>query len=329
LALAVPVTQVVAHGRLMRNGILVKSPTALERLRQIDMVVFDKTGTLTMGRPELIVEAGIDQSALQQAAALARFSRHPLAQALVRAAGNAMSGIADVEEHRGQGLSCVTSDGVVRLGSRNFIGLYDDTTIGLELWLARPGQAPVQFRFADQIRDDAKAVVAALEAQGKRVTIVSGDRKATVAALADTVGIEDWHAEIDPAGKAKLLAAWAKQGRRVLMVGDGMNDAPALAAAHVSASPSTALDIAQSAADIVFQGDGLQPVLEILDMGQRAARVMRQNLAAALLYNLGAVPLAIAGYVTPLIAALSMSSSSIVVIVNALRLNFAASRQRS
>jgi Cu2+-exporting ATPase len=307
---------------------LVKSPTALERLRQVDMVVFDKTGTLTVGRPELIAGPGIDQDAVKQAAALARFSRHPLAQALVRATATTTSDIANVEEHRGQGLSCVTPEGVMRLGSRSFIGLDDDAAVGPELWLARPGQAPVQFHFADQIRIDAHAVVAALKGQGKHVAIVSGDRRATVGALADMVGIDDWYAEIDPAGKAKLLADWAKQGRRILMVGDGMNDAPALAAAHVSASPSTALDIAQSAADIVFQGDGLQPVLDILDMGRRAARIMRQNLAAALLYNLGAVPLAIAGYVTPLIAALSMSSSSVVVIVNALRLNFAAARQR-
>jgi Cu2+-exporting ATPase len=185
----------------------------------------------------------------------------------------------------------------------------------------------VQFRFADEIRVDANAVIARLKAQGMRVAIVSGDRTATVADLAAGLGVDEWHAGIDPAGKAALLSDLARQGRKVLMIGDGMNDAPALAAAYVSASPSSALDVAQSAADIVFQGDRLGPVIDILEMGHRAARIMRQNMAAALLYNLGAVPLAIAGHVTPLIAAVSMSSSSIVVIANALRLNFAAGKR--
>lgn len=328
LALAVPVTQVVAHGQLMRRGVLVKSPTALERLRQVDTVVFDKTGTLTVGRPELVVDASLDRAALQQAASLAQSSRHPLAQALLRAARGPVPVLEGVQEHPGEGLSHTTPAGTSRLGSRAFVApAQAPGTIGPELWFAAPGRATVQFRFADALRPDVAEVIAQLKQRGLDVAIVSGDRAATVWDLACQLEIEQWHAGIDPAGKARLLAERARLGRHVLMVGDGMNDAPALAAAHVSASPSSALDIAQSAADIVFQGDRLQPVLDILDMGRDATRTMRQNMAAALIYNLAAVPLAIAGYVTPLIAAVSMSGSSIVVIVNALRLTLRSGRR--
>lgn len=328
LALAVPVTQVVAHGRLMRRGILVKSATALERLRQVDTIVFDKTGTLTTGRPELMADATLDRAALQQAASLAQSSRHPLSQALLRAARGPVAVLEGVVEHPGQGLAYTSAAGTMRLGSRAFAGpAQAPSTVGPELWFAAPGKAPLQFRFADALRPDAADVVKQLKERGFQVAIVSGDRAATVGDLARRLGIEEWHAGVDPAGKAGLLAERARLGQRVLMVGDGMNDAPALAAAHLSVSPSTALDIAQAAADIVFQGDRLQPLLDILDMGRRAARIMRQNMAAALVYNLAAVPLAVAGFVTPLVAAVSMSGSSIVVIANALRLNLRNGRR--
>jgi len=141
-----------------------------------------------------------------------------------------------------------------------------------------------------------------------------------VARVAGQVGIDLWEAECTPARKAAGLAALRAQGRRVLMVGDGLNDAPALEAADISASPATAADICQTAADIVFQGDRLAPVREALDVARRTRRLVSQNLALALAYNLAAVPLAILGYVTPLIAAVAMSSSSVIVIGNALRL---------
>lgn len=320
LALAVPVVQVVASGRLMRRGVLLKSATALERLAEVDSVVFDKTGTLTRGGLELIDDPRRPAEALRLAASIARSSRHPLARALAAAEPDAPA-LADVAEHPGQGLSVRGEAGEVRLGSRAFCGVAVGAEDGApELWLAVPDRSPVRFAFAESLRSDAPDVVAALKAEGLAVALLSGDRKASVAGIAEGAGIDRWQAGCNPADKVAHLAAERAAGRRTLMVGDGLNDAPALAAAHVSMSPSTAADASQTAADAVFQGDRLSPVTETLAVARRAAVLVRQNLALALLYNLGAVPLAVAGRVTPLVAAIAMSTSSLLVIANALRL---------
>jgi len=313
LALAVPVVQVVASSRLMRSGVLLLSPSALERLAHVDHVVLDKTGTLTLGRPELLGDG--DPETLRLAAGLAANSCHPLPQALRRAVPHAEIALGVVEV-AGKGLQA----GAMRLGSASFCGVrhsIDDQHS--ELWFVRPDHAPVRFAFADGLRPDAAALVAALQNRGTDVELLSGDRPTVVSAVAAKVGIRTWQAGLSPSAKADRLAELSRSGKRVLMVGDGLNDAPALAAAHASMSPTSAAEATQKAADAVFQGDWLLPVLETLGVACQAERLVRENLALALLYNIGAVPLAIAGYVTPLIAAVAMSSSSLLVIVNALR----------
>jgi P-type Cu2+ transporter len=320
LGLAVPAVQVIASGRLLRRGVLLKSATALERLAQVDTVVFDKTGTLTLGRPTLEGSQAAGEEALTVAAALAGASRHPLARALSAARPDVR--VADgIEEVRGFGLRLATPQGEVRLGNRAFCGVPDeDGRPGPELWLARPGHAPVRFAFTDEPRTDAASVVQTLKERGLEVELLSGDRAPVAAKIAGALGIDDWHAGCAPADKTARLEELAGAGRRVLMVGDGLNDAPALAAAHVSLSPSSAVDISQNAADAVFQGDRLEPVVDTLWVARRADRLIRQNLGIALAYNVLAVPLAVLGFVTPLIAALCMSGSSLLVVGNALRL---------
>jgi len=320
LALAVPVVQVVASGRLMRRGILLKSATALERLAAIDTVVFDKTGTLTLGGLDL-VEPRPNEADLLAATALAGASRHPIARALVAACPE-VAVASGVTEHAGLGLARVTASGEERLGSRAFCGIEDNRSdsAGPELWLTRPDHAPLRFAFADRPRDDAEATVAALERSGLAVELLSGDRRQTVESVARQTGIAVWQAGIGPDGKCARLEELRGRGRRVAMVGDGLNDAPALAAADVSLSPASAAEVSQIAADIVFQGGHLAPVLESWRVARASQTLIRQNIGFALLYNLCAVPLAISGQLTPLIAAAAMSSSSIVVVVNALRL---------
>ena len=325
LGLAVPVVQVVATGRLLRRGVLVKSGDALERLASADRVVFDKTGTLTLGTPALVDGEGVPDDVLALAASLAAASRHPLSRALAAAAEVAPA--ADVAETPGCGLSLETPEGEVRLGKADWCGVKEEAgsadggeTAASEIWLARPGATPMRFRFEDSLRPDAVRTVEALRTAGLRPMLLSGDRPAAVAAVAAAVGIEEWRAECTPPDKLAALEALREGGARVLMVGDGLNDAPALAAAHVSVSPSSAADIAQVAADIVFQSRSLQPVAEALTVARRAQALVRQNIGLAVGYNLFAVPLAVAGLVTPMIAALCMSGSSIVVVLNAVRL---------
>jgi len=323
IALAVPVVQVIATGRLLRRGILLKSATALERMIDIDTVVFDKTGTLTMGHPVLDRTSGSWSDAdLRLAAGMAVSSRHPLARAI---AGVTVAPVMDgVEEIPGQGLRAVTTDGEIRLGSRSFCnaeGIDVPPASGPELWLARPDHAPVRFTFSDSPRPDAAEVVATLRRRGLHVELLSGDRTPAVQAVAEALGITRWAAECTPEAKCARLAELRREGRKVLMVGDGLNDAPALAAADVSVSPSTAVDVSQTAADVVFQGHKLGPVVEVLTVARKADRLVRQNFALSLIYNVFTVPLAVAGFVTPLIAAVAMSTSSVVVIVNALRLS--------
>lgn len=318
LALAVPAVQVIASGRLFRQGILLKSATALERLERVDTVAFDKTGTLTTGVPELAPGDWTDAD-LAAAAALAAASRHPLARALAAAAPGPAPAPIEVREVPGDGLE---ADGA-RLGRREFAApdAPGGEGEGPELWWrSAPGAAAVRFGFLQRLRPDAAETVAALTAMGLTVRLISGDRPRPVAAAAVATGIVDWTAAARPAAKVARLEAWKAQGARVLMVGDGLNDAPALAAAEVSLSPASAADLAQTAADAVFQGERLHPVVETLAVARRAGRLVRGNFALALGYNLVTVPLAMAGLVTPLIAAAAMSTSSLVVMANALRL---------
>ncbi len=326
LGLAVPVVQVVATGRLLRRGVLVKSGDALERLAAADTVVFDKTGTLTLGAPELIGRDAISGDALELAASLAAASCHPLSRALAAAAPETAPAN-DVAEIPGCGLSLATADGEVRVGRADWCGVPqevvesagEDATAS-EIWLSRPGAAPVRFRFEDGLRPEAAQTVEALRRAGLRPLLLSGDRPEAVAAVAAAVGIADWRAGCTPQDKLAALDSLRAKGAKILMVGDGLNDAPALAAAHVSVSPSGAADIALVAADIVFQSRSLRPVAEALAVARRAQTLVRQNIGLAVGYNLFAVPLAVAGLVTPMVAALCMSGSSIVVVLNAIRL---------
>jgi Cu2+-exporting ATPase len=312
LAIAVPAVQVVASGALFRRGVLVASATALERLASADHAVLDKTGTLTEGRPVLIPE-GQAPEVLRAAASMARASRHPLAKALLRACPDAPLA-PDTVEIAGQGLQ----SGMVRLGSPSFCGL-DGITDGMVLVYRGADATPVIFRFADRLREDAPEAVAALKRLGLSVELLSGDGPGAVASAAIAAGIADWRAGADPHAKAAHIESLKQAGLKPLMVGDGINDAAALAAAYVSASPAGATDLAQTTADIVLQREGLAVLPEAIRIARRAQILARQNIGFSLAYNLIAVPTAIAGMVNPLIAALVMASSSLIVIGNALR----------
>ncbi len=320
LGLAVPAVQVVAGGRLLQRGMLMKNGTALERLAAIDTAVFDKTGTLTQGEPHWTNQDEIAEEDVHLAASMAAVSKHPLSRALAREVGG-VAAAEGVEEVPGSGLKMTTDAGEVRLGRRGWCGVGDaGESAEAELWLARPDIPPVRFAFSDILRRDAREVIDHLKAQGINVVLLSGDRAPAVAAAAREAGIDEWHAELKPADKVRHLQDLADQGHNVMMIGDGLNDAPALAAAHVSLSPSSAADVSQTTADMVFQGKRLQPVLEALDVATFADKLIKQNFALSFAYNVATIPLALAGMVTPLIAAIAMSTSSLVVISNSLRL---------
>ncbi|MGH1421563.1 MAG: heavy metal translocating P-type ATPase [Hyphomonas sp.] len=317
LALAAPVVQVVASGRLFKNDVFLKSGDALERLADVDYVVFDKTGTLTLGTPRLKGEYA--PIVLRQAAQLARASRHPLSRAIVDEVG-AGPIASQVSEEIGQGLEAEIDGVACRLGSAEWIGLKNvDEVSGPSLWFKYGSSVPVQFAFEDQAREGARKGIEMLKEAGLGVEILSGDRPAAVAEMAERLGIEQWSAQASPVDKAKRLDILKAQGHKVLMVGDGLNDAGALALAHAALAPGGALDISQSASDAVYSGS-LSAIDGILRVSKRAKRAMLQNFGLAAAYNMIAVPIAVTGHVTPLIAAIAMSASSLIVTLNALRI---------
>ena len=348
LALAIPAVQVVASGALFRAGVILNAGDAVERLAEADTVIFDKTGTLTLPEPRVV--NAVDPDLLQMAARLALSSRHPLAVALAREAASRKPFEGAVEQP-GQGVratiagveACLGSDEFSR-GARQtpFVPAHARTqgqergaecmsywvpayagTNGVEggasfIYFSY-GSRKARIEIAQKLRPDAAEVMEALRARGLDLRILSGDRAEAVAPVAEALGIAQWQGGLKPADKIALIEGLKRQGRRVLMVGDGLNDAPSLAAAHVSLSPISAADLTQAQADAVFLGERLGPVRDALVTAGRARRLMKQNLWFAALYNAVAVPVAIAGLVTPLIAALAMSASSITVTLNALR----------
>lgn len=319
LGLAVPAAQVVACGALMRRGVLVKEGSALERLAEVDEVIFDKTGTLTLGRP---VPGNLDRLSVEDKAillALARASRHPLSNALRQALdGGEAATITDVREVAGEGVFArYEQDAVSIARPRSLINLF-----GLASEYRRGEHATV-ISFADALRPDALAVVASLQADGLTTLIASGDRPEALEAIARATGTTAI-GHLRPADKLALIERLKRRGQKILMVGDGLNDGPALAAGHASMAPASASDASQLTADAVFLGDQLAPVAVTLRVARRTVRVVKQNFGLAIGYNVLAVPLAIAGQVTPLVAAVAMSLSSLIVVANALRLNGSA-----
>jgi P-type Cu2+ transporter len=226
----------------------------------------------------------------------------------------------DATETSGFGLSRLTPFGEERLGSAQWAGLENSHDKNASLWFKPARGDPVGFHFKEKLREDAARVVKALTQRGIQVELLSGDNGCAVKTVAESLGVRHWSANVKPQDKIARLEALKSAGKKVLMVGDGLNDAPALAAADASLSPSTAVDISQTAADAVFQSSKLSPVIELLWVARAADRLARQNFAIALAYNALFVPLAIAGYVTPLVAAVAMSASSITVTANAVRL---------
>ena len=321
LGLAVPAVTTAASGRLFRRGMLIKHETALERLAQVDTVVFDKTGTLTSGTPRLTNLDALPPEAVACALALAQGSSHPLARAITDAAteaGVAPAQIRDVTEVPGYGTKGTVDECEVRLGRAGWTGAQGVSETATFLKVGdRP---PVAFTFTDALRPGAEAAVEALMRQGKRVILISGDTTPAVEALAQRLGIPDWLAEALPADKAARVEALTGEGARVLMVGDGLNDTAALAAAHVSISPASALDAARVASDIVLLGNDLSTISAACLTARSATRRITENFRIATVYNIVAVPLAVAGLATPLIAALAMSLSSVTVSLNSLRL---------
>jgi Cu2+-exporting ATPase len=321
LALAIPAVQVVASGALFRRGIILNAGDAIERLAEIDTVVFDKTGTLTLPEPRVANADALAPDLLETAARLGLSSRHPLAVAVAREAQERMP-VDGATEEPGQGVRAVIDGSEARLGSAAFCGIAaagEDHAPGTSIICVAHGARHAVLAVRQQLRPDAAATVRALAVRGLDVQIMSGDRPAAVAPIAQALGVAQWRGGMTPAENIAAIGELAAGGRKVLMVGDGINDAPALAAAHVSLSPISAADLAQAQADAVFLGDRLAPVLDAVTVCGRARALMRQNLVLAVLYNAVAVPVAIAGLATPLIAALAMSGSSLMVTLNALR----------
>lgn len=322
LGLAVPAAQIVTAGALMKRGILIKDGSALERLAEIDRALFDKTGTLTVGRPDLVNLEALPVTERPIALALARASRHPLSQAIRRALeaeGVSAAHLSAIREVAGQGVQGLDGVDDVCLGRPDA----SEANASLAVQYVRGKDRVALLEFEDRLRPDALSSLQQLKEMHIDSSIASGDRASAVQPVARALGLTA-QTGMHPQDKLDTIERLRMAGHKVLMIGDGLNDGPALAAGHASMAPASASDAGQNAADAVFLGDSLAPIPIAVRAARATQRIVRQNFILAIGYNVIAVPLAIAGLVTPLIAALAMSGSSIIVVANALRLKGSA-----
>ncbi|MGM0701142.1 MAG: heavy metal translocating P-type ATPase [Pseudomonadota bacterium] len=326
LALATPTALTAGHGQLRRRGILVTRADAIETLSQVDRVIFDKTGTLTCGEMQLVETQPLGQLSGERAraiaAALEAHSEHPIARAF-RPWRGSVSGVRERTSLTGQGVSGVLDDTHWRLGKPAFAAPDHDLTPpggGTWLLLAEGGEPRAWFALHDRLREDAAETLATLVERGIAVELLSGDTHTAVATLADQLGIADWHAGASPEDKLAHIRQRQAEGYTVAMVGDGINDVPVLAGADVSLAMNGATDLARTSADAVLLSPRLGRIVEAVEIARATRRIMRQNMIWSVCYNASALPLAALGIVPPWVAALGMSTSSLVVVGNALRL---------
>ncbi|WP_299614669.1 heavy metal translocating P-type ATPase [uncultured Tateyamaria sp.] len=311
LGLAVPAVATVATGRLFRMGLLVKSETALERLAEVDTVVFDKTGTLSAAA--LSPEIDMPDQARSVLKALAQSSAHPLSRSVLPLLSDVdAADLDDIVEHRGNGVSALWMGKPVRFGNAAWAGVGQGTVLLI-------GTAVYPLERKEQVFADATDTIARLRDMGLDVHILTGDSARNAARVAAELGVDRVHAEVDPEAKQDLIEALQADGRKVVMVGDGLNDTLALTRAWASIAPGTALEASQNAADVVLLGQHLSGIPSAIGIARSARRRILENFGLAACYNMVAIPLALAGFATPLMAALAMSTSSITVTLNALR----------
>ncbi len=326
LALATPAAFAAAGSRMSQLRLLVTNGNAIESLSRATFAIFDKTGTLTMGTPRITAVFVIDHAFSEKdcrlvAAALEHASTHPLARAF--ALPDALPAVRDEKIHVGQGVSGTIEGREWRIGSSAFVGggVVPEDAVSTHVFLGVDGNVVAWFDLEDELRPDARATLDAVRGLGLSVALVSGDNRVAVETVAARLGIEDRHAACRPEDKLRIIEAAQRRGERVVMIGDGINDAPVLAGADTSIAPSHGALLAQTNADVIMIGDSLSPVTTAIEMARKTMRIVRQNLAWAIVYNTLALPLAAAGFVPPWAAAIGMSASSLIVVLNALRLN--------
>ncbi len=335
LSLATPAAMTVAAGAFSRRGLLVARGHAIETLAKATHLMFDKTGTLTLGRVRLIevLPCGDYRSdqVRDMAAALELGSSHPVAQALMQGVGNTVFEVQQLRSHTGSGVEAMVDGTNVRLGNGAFAAALHGQPMpqAVRDWEAAGATVVAMadargwigfFRLADTIRPDAAATVAKLKMFGLTLGMLSGDSSNAAQRVASEIGVDEATGGLSPEAKRQHLKALQQQGAVVAMIGDGVNDAPVLAQAQVSIAMDSGADLSRTQADIVLLGEALLPLADGVRMARRTLAIVRQNLIWAFVYNLTAIPLAMGGWVTPWMAGIGMSASSLLVVLNALRL---------
>jgi len=326
LALATPAAFATAGSRLSELQLLVTNGNAIEVLSTATHIVFDKTGTLTCGTPEIqsvdIYDDAYDEDHCRQiAAALEQASTHPIAYAF--RSDQPLADVSDAVVHVSEGVSGTIAKSQWRIGRASFAfdaSVSNDESSSV-VYLGVDGNKVARFEISDPLRPDAKETLDTLKSMGMKLSLVSGDNAGTVSDVAQSLHIDDVHANCTPQDKLEIIEALQAQGERVVMVGDGINDAPVLAGADTSIAPGHGALLAQTSADVIMLGNSLRPVTTALKLSKATMRIVRQNLIWAVVYNATALPLAVIGMVPPWLAAIGMSASSLVVVLNALRLN--------
>ena len=343
LALAIPIAQTIAISNFLKRGIVMKNGETLEKINNIEYVIFDKTGSITIGKPILknIYEIEDDNIKklnsedekfyLKIAVSMAKFSKHPISQSLCNSFDGELDNV-EVKEYNGNGLEAYFGEKKALLGSADFCKISNKNSqlilqnsqseflANLKCYM-NFNNKNIIFTFNDELKSDAKIVVDFLKKINKKIILLSGDSENEVHRIAKITGIEEFYWQKNPLEKTRILQNLKEKNINFMMIGDGLNDAPSLVLANVSISFSKAVDISQNIADIIINSSKLSPIISIFSYSKNTLKIMKQNLFLALIYNIFALPFAMAGYVVPLIAAIAMSSSSLLVVINSLRLN--------